>query len=182
MAGLTLHITPEHEQSFVNGLFFQPWYYTTTDLHVSVSVRTSTSSLMRPAKIPVDSTPSTRRKRGRQEEKGGREGRRGEKQYKKKKRGAVESGEAFWAEQKLTGPLGWPDQILGPQRALTTRAPHACYGKAGATGGTPRATLHKCGVGFTMRSGCLVRKHVTFMSCFEGFRRAEKLYRTHVWD
>lgn len=43
----------------------------------------------------------------------------------------------FRAEQELTGPQGRPgSESVCPQRALTTRAPHACYSKAGATRGT----------------------------------------------
>ena len=34
-------------------------YYTATDLHISVTVTTATSFLMRLAKFPVDRTPST---------------------------------------------------------------------------------------------------------------------------
>lgn len=57
--------------------------------------------------------------------------------WRRRRRRAVESGEAFWAEQELTGPQGRPDQSRGPQRALTTGTPHACYSKAGATRGLP---------------------------------------------
>lgn len=60
-------------------------------------------------------------------------------------------------EQELTGPQGRPDQSRGPQRALTTGAPHACYSKAEATRGLPG--LHFTNVG--LNSPCKMVKRQT---------------------
>lgn len=60
-------------------------------------------------------------------------------------------------EQELTGPQGRPDQSRGPQRALTTGAPHACYSKAGATRGLPG--LHFTNAG--LNSPCKMVKRQT---------------------
>lgn len=146
-------------RSLVNGLFLQPWHRPATDPHVSVTITASTSSLMRLTRFPVDSIPSTYGKRERERERERQEDEEEEEEKKsysikkEEEKRAAEGGEALWAEQKLTGPLGRPDQSLRPLSALTTGAPHACYCKNRGHQGTPRARLHKFGAEFTMQDG-----------------------------
>lgn len=132
------HISTIHQQGLSNGLLLHPLpCHWSSHLCHCRNFTTSTGSLMRLAKFPVDSTPSTKRTERESESMiGGWRG--GEEKYKKKGQESTGEWRGFLSRAGINRTPGMARSEPGsPESTYHRGPPHACYSKAGATRGLP---------------------------------------------
>lgn len=168
------HISTIHQQGLSNGLFLHPLpYHWSSHLCHCRNFTTSTGSLMRLAKFPVDSTPST--KRTERESKsmiGGWRG--GEEKYKKKGQESTGEWRGFLSRAGINRTPGTARSEPGSPESTYHRGPPmlvtARQGPLGDSQGYTsqmRGSIHHARWLKGRRSGWLGRKRNAIMPCFE---------------